>query len=110
MALITSGCVPFSHDPICEALLSAGADGEAADSSSANTPLHVAAQAGHASTCEVLIAAGAEMEAKNSGGGTPLQIAAENGHADACLVLQAADADPEVRDPTTWTILPKTWP
>jgi ankyrin repeat protein len=51
-----------------------------------NTPMFVAARAGHAALIRVMIAAGA-AHTHNEGGKTALWIAAHEGHTEACIAL-----------------------
>lgn len=59
------------------------------------TPLHAAADHGHAGVVRLLIAAGADLAAGDGCGGTPLVYATNHGEhtADAALALIAAGAD-----------------
>ena len=59
----------------------------------ANTPLHSAAQNGHASVVSVLLAAGASVNATNSWSQTPLHYAVERGRASIVSALLAAGAN-----------------
>jgi ankyrin repeat protein len=56
------------------------------------TPLHYAAQYGHAEVCRVLMEAGAAVGAQNVRQCTPLTFAAQEGHAEVCCVLMKAGA------------------
>ena len=57
-----------------------------------NTPLHLAAEQGHASVALVLLAAGAYVNAKDDYDETPLHSAASEGHASIVSALLAAGA------------------
>ena len=56
------------------------------------TPLHRAADNGHAEVVAALLAAGATKDLKDKWGDTPLANAAENGHAEVVAALLAAGA------------------
>ncbi len=62
------------------------------------TPLHLAADRGHADVAEALLAAGADANAKADDGSTPLHLAAEGGRADVAEALLAAGAAANARD------------
>jgi len=57
------------------------------------SPLHCAAQQGHAEIAELLIAKGANPNAIDMMGETPLHVAALGGHQDVALVLLAGGAN-----------------
>ena len=67
-------------------LLAAGARVDAADNNG-HTPLHYAAEHGHADVVRALLEAGARADTASSDGNTPLQWAAEHGHADRMRAL-----------------------
>ncbi|MBC6402962.1 MAG: ankyrin repeat domain-containing protein, partial [Hyphomonadaceae bacterium] len=77
--------------------LAAGADVNARDSDD-KTPLHWAAQNGHAETVAALARAGADVNARDSDDKTPLHWAAQNGHAETVAALARAGADVNARD------------
>src|SRR5260221_13196855 len=52
-----------------------------------DSPLHLAATAGHKDVAELLLANKAEVNAKNDSGGTPLVAAADYGHEDIAALL-----------------------
>jgi hypothetical protein len=54
------------------------------------TPLHRAAQKGHAEVCRVLMNAGAAVKAQDDEQLTPLHLAAAKGHAEVCRMLMEA--------------------
>ena len=63
------------------------------------TPLHVAAQHGHALVCQTLVAAGAPLQAKAmkgwglaKNGKTPEDLAHQNGHSEVVHVLQGLNS------------------
>jgi ankyrin repeat protein len=56
------------------------------------TPLHLAAQYGHAEVCRALMEAGAVVGAQDDQQITPLHLAAQYGHAAVCRVLMEAGA------------------
>lgn len=84
-------------------LIANGADINAKDDTG-NTPLHYAANSGHAKGAALLIKAGADIEAKNNKGWTPLQRACIDGHLEIIEVLIASDAD--VNAPLSNGLLP----
>ena len=77
-------------------LLAAGADRNAKAMLN-TTPLHHAAQGGHAEAIAILVSAGANPNARAVLDTTPLHHAAESGHVDAIAALAAAGADPNAR-------------
>ena len=56
--------------PIARLLLQSGANADCRDADG-NTPLHMAAEAGHLEMCELLMDFGARVRAQNSKGATP---------------------------------------
>ena len=79
------------------ACLRAGADPDAR-TENGDTPLHFAADEGHADVIETLLEAGADPDARDENGWTPLHIAARWGHVAAIMALLKGGADPDVRD------------
>jgi len=73
-------------------LLATGALTSAQEAGTNNTPLHVAAEQGHAALVSLLCAAGAPLDAPNAAGATPLHAAVIRGHAAAAQALLAAGA------------------
>lgn len=51
------------------------------------TPLHLAAKAGHEKCCQTLISRKASLVAEDKGRNTPLHLAAKNGNAACCQVM-----------------------
>ena len=51
------------------------------------SPLHLAAQYGHVTTCQVLLRAGLSKDARTKVDKTPVHIAAQEGHAEVLEVL-----------------------
>jgi ankyrin repeat protein len=81
----------------CTALISNGAHVDAVDPDG-ETPLHSAAQCGHASVITYLIkTAGADVNASSNKGITPLLLATHGGHAAAVAALVAGGADPAAK-------------
>ena len=78
------------------ACLRAGADPDAR-TENGNTPLHFAADEGHADVIETLREAGADPDARDKNGFTPLHAAAWKGDAAAIAVLIETGADPNAR-------------
>ncbi|MDP3254054.1 MAG: ankyrin repeat domain-containing protein [Hydrogenophaga sp.] len=62
------------------------------------TPVHVAAQNGHAGTITALHAAGANLNATGPDGWTPAHVASRIGHAEALYALHEAGANLNTRD------------
>ena len=87
-----------------EALLTAGADADAAQPDGA-TALHWAVHLDDAPIVEQLILAGATVDATNEYGVTPLSIACGNGSAPLVERLLEAGADPNLARPTGETPL-----
>ena len=56
------------------------------------TPLHAAADGGHADVVRLLLARGADAHAVEESGQTPLDYAVALGNGDAVAALRAADA------------------
>ena len=83
---------------IIEALLAIGADVNEADSDG-QTPLHLAASWGHASSCRLLVKkGGADIEAQDDGGDTPLHEAARANEIDVLLELLNLGAEKDARN------------
>ena len=74
LAAVSTLAVRAAPAPLIQALLDAGADVRARDSSG-NTPLHHAASGLEPSTVALLLHAGAEPDAQNEVGQTPLDVA-----------------------------------
>ena len=85
------------HVTIAATLIAAGANVNATDFTD-ETPLHWAAEYGHASIVSLLIAATASLNLKNKfEGRTPLYMAARNGHVFVVSMLIAAKASLDVQ-------------
>lgn len=85
----------FGRPETVEALLSRGADVEAAAANPSKVrPLHSAVAGRSADVVRVLLAAEPDLEAKQEGGFTALMGAAANGLTDLVDLLLAAGADP----------------
>ncbi|WP_165247992.1 ankyrin repeat domain-containing protein [Paludisphaera soli] len=76
---------------VARALIDHGADIEARDWSD-RTPLHWAAQSGHADVAGLLIESGARVDGPSRDGSTPLHWAAQQGHVEAARLLLRAGA------------------
>ncbi|XP_046395498.1 uncharacterized serine-rich protein C215.13-like [Ischnura elegans] len=86
--------------PMVEALaVLPGVDANQADTEG-NTPLHFAAQAGHADILNILLSrcAGVDVDARNALGFTPLMKAALQGRTKCAKLLLIAGASPTLRD------------
>eukprot|EP00929_Paragymnodinium_shiwhaense_P062781 TRINITY_DN31352_c0_g1_i2.p1 TRINITY_DN31352_c0_g1~~TRINITY_DN31352_c0_g1_i2.p1 ORF type:complete len:195 (+),score=44.69 TRINITY_DN31352_c0_g1_i2:206-790(+) len=79
---------------------------DAADASGWS-PLHLAAESGHASSCRVLARSGASMKLGNvmHGGITALHLATKEGHIKTLEELLECDADANVTDALGFTAL-----
>jgi ankyrin repeat protein len=62
------------------------------------TPLHWAADLGHAAAVRALLAAGADPDVQDAEGMTPLHCAAVCEHRVVCELLLAAGADAHLQD------------
>ena len=89
---------------LVQAILGAGADLDARDSSGA-TALTLAASNGQAEVVSVLLRAGADPAAPNYTGWSPLHAAALNGFPDVVTLLLDAGADVDDRDDRGMTAL-----
>lgn len=69
------------------------------------TPMHSAAQAGHAEVVRALCMAGATVDATDKDRWTPLHVAAGAGHADVVATLRTAGATVNAADKCGWTPL-----
>lgn len=78
---------------IIDVLLAGGADVHAGNVIG-DTPLHMAAEFGHAEIATRLIEAGADVHTRNTGKDreTPLDRARKSGHTDVAELLRAAGA------------------
>ena len=95
---LASNGATAGHVTIAATLIAAGANVNAADFND-ETPLHFAAEDGHASIVSLLIAATASLDLKNDGEGrTPLYLSARNGHVFVVSMLIAAKASLDVQD------------
>jgi ankyrin repeat protein len=79
-------------------LLYAGANVAAKTRIGGYTPLHLAAQVGHANVIAPLIASGAQVGAVTTTGATALMQAAHSGNAEAVRTLLENKADPNVKE------------
>jgi len=73
------------------------------------SPLHLTAQHGNFTTCEVLLRAGCSRDARTKVDKTPLHVAAQEGHADICELLLMSGAEVDARDillmtPLHWAV------
>jgi hypothetical protein len=84
-----------------------GSTGAAVEAQNAQqtTPLHLAAQKGHAEVCRVLMEAGAAVGAQAAQQYTPLHVSAQYGHAEVCRVLMEAGAAVDARNVQQFTPL-----
>jgi ankyrin repeat protein len=76
-----------------ERQIAVGADPNAFDKTSKDTPLQWAAQKGHVAAMAALLKAGGRVDGEDSEGVTPLMWASRFGHTAAVDVLVAAGAD-----------------
>ena len=84
--------VSFRSQITVRDLLNYGADVHTT-TNDGNTPLHLAAQRGHAIITGLLLEKGADVDAVNLAGETPLYFAAREGHIDVAGILLAAGAN-----------------
>ncbi|KAG7287290.1 hypothetical protein NEMBOFW57_006798 [Staphylotrichum longicolle] len=88
----------YGLTPYLQHLLDLGRDDTTAIlgcmTSGLETPLSLAAEAGHADTVKLLIAAGADLHAEDAGGYHPIHRAAEHNHAGVVAALLGAGVDP----------------
>jgi hypothetical protein len=85
---------------IAGVLLGAGADANARQQGGF-TPLHAAAQNGHARLADLLLACGADADAATEDGRTAAQLAEEHGHAGVAARLRGVTPSPGP-SPTAW--------
>jgi predicted LPLAT superfamily acyltransferase len=79
------------------AMVSSGADVNAARTDNGCTPMFVAAEKGHLEVVRVLVSSGADVNAaKTTDGATPVFMAAQNGHLEVVRVLVSSGADVNV--------------
>ena len=69
------------HVNVCLALIEQGMAAAGAADAHHRTPLHFAAEEGHAATVTLLVTHGAAVSAADCDGMTPLHLASEQGHA-----------------------------
>lgn len=79
------------------AMLSAGADANAAGGGNSQTPLHHAAREGHVEVARTLLEAGAAADARDGDGCTPLHWAAQAGQAGTAGTLLGGGASADAR-------------
>ncbi|GAB4818106.1 hypothetical protein N2152v2_005152 [Parachlorella kessleri] len=80
------------HAAGVQMLLATGALTSAREGGTNNTPLHIAAEQGHAAIVSMLCKAGAPLEEPNADGATPLHVAVTRSHAAVAQALLAAGA------------------
>ena len=83
---------------VAEELLARGCAIDDASAEGGNTPLHVAAAAGHCRMVALLLSRGADAAAENGSGQTALHVAARFGRADACAQLLDAGLSADAAD------------
>ena len=86
-------------------LIKAGADVNAKNEPSGDTPLHYAASTGQTDTMEILLKAGADVNAKNESGFLPLHMAAYAGNIKVIKMLIDKGANIHSKDPDGHNIL-----
>lgn len=86
-------------------LIDSGADVNARDLDTWQTPLHWAPIWGQTDMAKILIDAGADVNARDDYERTPLYLAANNGHTDIVKLLIDAGADLNARCDDEWTPL-----
>eukprot|EP00123_Amoebidium_parasiticum_P016653 comp23535_c0_seq1/m.39632 comp23535_c0_seq1/g.39632 ORF comp23535_c0_seq1/g.39632 comp23535_c0_seq1/m.39632 type:complete len:1134 (-) comp23535_c0_seq1:21-3422(-) len=87
-------------------LLDAGVEVDGLTGLSQMTPLHVAAQYGHASIVDMLLKRGAQPDSTDENGCTPLHLAARAGHQHCVLLLAQHGADVNKKETNThWSPL-----
>ena len=89
---------PFLSLPIVQYLIEKGANIEAKDGYSKNTPLHLACENNHLEIVEYLIEKGANIETKDTVERTPLHIACERGQLPIFQFLVEKGANIEAKD------------
>ena len=81
-----------------KALLKANPDLVSSKGQYGDSPLHLAATAGHKDVAVLLLANKADVNAKNNAGGTPLHSASGYGHEEIAALLLANKADVNAKD------------
>ena len=98
-------CARTGAVPAVRALLSRGADIDAADTWRSQTPLMWAAAENQVPVMNVLLEAGAAVDAASTGGFTALMFAVRQDAGDAARLLIAAGADIDARAPNGQSLL-----
>jgi cytohesin len=89
----------------CEELLASGADARYATRVSRRTPLHAAAEHGHAGCAAALLGAGADDFASDAQDDTPYALALQGGHADVFTLMVQRSVPQVLAMPTSPMLL-----